>query len=140
MFNLESGLQAAARLLLGRRDRPTAISSAQNDDMAAGAIMAAHYLGIDVPRDLPVAGPDDSAIAQIARPRLDHDPPAGVRYGPRRDRDARLDAREETAMEDPIRASGRADPPPGHRPGAGQPGHIGRPVRNADPDTGRWKG
>jgi LacI family transcriptional regulator len=38
--------------------------------MAAGAIMAAHDLGISVPGSLSVAGFDDSAIAQIVWPRL----------------------------------------------------------------------
>ncbi|WEJ99671.1 MAG: LacI family DNA-binding transcriptional regulator [Candidatus Sphingomonas phytovorans] len=68
MFTFDSGLQAGMRLL-GRGERPTAIF-AQNDDMAAGTIMAAHDLGIDVPGDLSVAGFDDSAIAQIVWPRL----------------------------------------------------------------------
>ncbi len=68
MFTFESGFQAAQRLL-DREDRPTAIF-AQNDDMAAGAIMAAHDRGLSVPRDLSIAGFDDSAIAQIVWPRL----------------------------------------------------------------------
>lgn len=68
LFTFESGLQAA-RSLLGKAKRPTAIF-AQNDDMAAGAIMAAHDLGIRVPKDLSVAGFDDSAIAKIVWPRV----------------------------------------------------------------------
>jgi LacI family transcriptional regulator len=68
MFTFESGLEAAKRLLF-RRNRPTAIF-AQNDDMAAGAIMAAHDLGIGVPSQLSIAGFDDSAIAKIVWPRL----------------------------------------------------------------------
>jgi LacI family transcriptional regulator len=68
MFTFESGFQAAQRLL-DRKHRPTAIF-AQNDDMAAGAIMAAHDRGLSVPRDLSIAGFDDSAIAKIVWPRL----------------------------------------------------------------------
>ncbi len=67
-FTFESGLEAARTLLLGP-ERPTAIF-AQNDDMAAGAIMAAHDLGVHVPTDLSIAGFDDSAIARIVWPRL----------------------------------------------------------------------
>ena len=68
LFTFESGLQAA-RKLLDRPDRPSAIF-AQNDDMAAGAIMAAHDLGLRVPHDVSVAGYDDSAIASIVWPRV----------------------------------------------------------------------
>jgi LacI family transcriptional regulator len=68
LFTFESGLEAARTLLAGP-ERPTAIF-AQNDDMAAGAIMAAHDLGLDVPVDVSVAGFDDSAIAKIVWPRL----------------------------------------------------------------------
>lgn len=68
MFTFESGFEAARRLL-SQADRPTAIF-AQNDDMAAGAIMAAHDLGLAVPGDLSIAGYDDSAIAKIVWPRI----------------------------------------------------------------------
>ena len=67
-YTYESGL-AAARKLLDRPDRPTAIF-AQNDDMAAAAIMAARDLGLKVPDDLSISGFDDSAIAQIVWPRI----------------------------------------------------------------------
>lgn len=68
MFTFDSGVEAA-RALLDRPDRPTAIF-AQNDDMAAGAIMAAHDLGLAVPGDVSIAGFDDSAIARIVWPRI----------------------------------------------------------------------
>jgi LacI family transcriptional regulator len=67
-YTYESGL-AAAHKLLDRPDRPTAIF-AQNDDMAAAAIMAARDLGLSVPDDVSIAGFDDSAIAQIVWPRI----------------------------------------------------------------------
>ena len=67
-YTYESGL-AAAHKLLNRTDRPTAIF-AQNDDMAAAAIMAARDLGLNVPDDVSISGFDDSAIAQIVWPRI----------------------------------------------------------------------
>lgn len=68
LFTFESGL-AAGHALLDRPDRPTAIF-AQNDDMAAGAIMAARDLGLDVPGDVSIAGFDDSAISRAIWPRI----------------------------------------------------------------------
>lgn len=68
LYTFESGLEAA-RPLLDRPDRPTAIF-AQNDDMAAGAIVAAGELGISVPAELSVAGFDDSQIASTVWPRI----------------------------------------------------------------------
>lgn len=68
-FNsFDSGV-AAARRLLERVPRPTAIF-ASNDDMAAGAIFAAREAGIDVPGDLSVAGFDDTQLASITYPPL----------------------------------------------------------------------
>jgi LacI family transcriptional regulator len=80
-FNFESGLQAA-KLLLWSADRPTAIF-AQNDDMAAGVIAAAHDYGIAIPDELSVVGYDDSAIAKIVYPRLTtiHQPVRDMAYG-----------------------------------------------------------
>jgi len=67
-FDFASG-DRAARALLSRPDRPTAIFCA-NDDMAAGAIGAATRLGIRVPEDLSIAGFDDSAVSRITSPPL----------------------------------------------------------------------
>jgi LacI family transcriptional regulator len=67
-FTYASGL-AAARRLLDRKDRPTAIF-ASNDDMAAAVVSLAHRRGLDVPRDLSVAGFDDTAIATTLWPEL----------------------------------------------------------------------
>ena len=64
----ESGREAAL-LLLRRADRPTAIF-ASNDDMAAGVILAAHELGLQVPADLSVTGYDDTQLARIVWPTL----------------------------------------------------------------------
>lgn len=66
-YTYQSGLLAAERLLTGYR--PTAIF-ASNDDMAAAAIAVAHRLGLDVPRDLAIAGFDDTPVASTIWPGL----------------------------------------------------------------------
>jgi LacI family transcriptional regulator len=67
--NTAASGREAALLLLRRADRPTAIF-ASNDDMAAGVVLAAHELGLDVPADLSVAGYDDTELARIVWPAL----------------------------------------------------------------------
>ena len=80
-FNdFQSGLQAARRLL-AHSQRPTALF-ASNDDMAAGAIFAAHEFGIRVPGELSVAGFDDSQLASTIYPPLTtiHQPSYDMAY------------------------------------------------------------
>ncbi len=67
-FTFDSGKQAAKQLLRSPPS-PTAII-ASNDDMAAGAIVAARELGLDVPGDVSVVGFDDSPIASHTWPAL----------------------------------------------------------------------
>lgn len=67
-MSFESGLAAGA-MLLDLSDRPTAIF-ASNDDMAAAIVSLAHRRGLDVPRDLSVAGFDDTPIAVKIWPSL----------------------------------------------------------------------
>jgi LacI family transcriptional regulator len=67
-FLFDSGLDAARQLLAAPK-RPTAIFAA-NDDMAAGALMAAHEMGVAVPAQLSVAGFDDAAISRTVWPPL----------------------------------------------------------------------
>jgi LacI family transcriptional regulator len=67
-YTYRSGFISAAELLRGK-DRPTAIF-ASNDDMAAGALAAAHRLKLDVPRDLSVVGFDDTPLATTIWPNL----------------------------------------------------------------------
>jgi LacI family transcriptional regulator len=68
--SVASGLACGRELLTQRHAaRPTAIF-ASNDDMAAGALRAAHDLGIDVPGELSVAGCEDSPISSQIWPRL----------------------------------------------------------------------
>jgi len=65
-FSRQSGRDQAATLFAAK---PTAIF-ASNDEMAAGIIDAACAVGIDIPRDISLAGFDDNAIARTVRPRL----------------------------------------------------------------------
>ena len=65
-FTYLSGLRAAERLL---EARPTAIF-ASNDDMAAGALAAAHRRHLEVPHDLSICGFDDTALATTISPAL----------------------------------------------------------------------
>jgi LacI family transcriptional regulator len=67
-YTYRSGFVAASELLKGK-DRPTAIF-ASNDDMAAGALAAAHRLRLEVPRDLSIAGFDDTPLATTIWPSL----------------------------------------------------------------------
>ncbi len=67
-FSVESG-EAAAQILLGLPDRPTAIF-ALNDRMAIGAMRCANAAGLRVPDDLSVIGFDDVAPAALATPPL----------------------------------------------------------------------
>ena len=67
-FTYRSGLEAAERLLDLPRP-PTAIF-ASNDDMAAAVVGVAHRRGLDVPRDLSVAGFDDTSLATTMWPEL----------------------------------------------------------------------
>lgn len=68
MFTYRSGLDAA-RQLLGRASRPSAIF-ASNDDMAAAVIAIAHGMHLQVPQDLSVCGFDDTPVATAVWPAL----------------------------------------------------------------------
>jgi len=67
-FTLESG-RVAAKKLLRQKNRPTAIFAA-SDQMAAGVLGEAQSMGLSVPKELSIAGVDDSVIAQIVWPQL----------------------------------------------------------------------
>lgn len=67
-FTYDSGLKAA-KALLSRSAKPTAIF-ASNDDMAAATLAVAISSGLRVPTDLSVAGFDDSPVASTVFPRL----------------------------------------------------------------------
>ena len=67
-FTFRTGL-AAGLHLLGQPLSLTALF-ASNDDMAAGAVAAAHRLGLDVPNQVSICGFDDTAIATATWPEL----------------------------------------------------------------------
>jgi LacI family transcriptional regulator len=67
-YRFASGLAAAERLL-SLAERPTAIF-ASNDIMAAAVLKVAAERGLQTPRDLSVAGYDDSDIATMVTPSL----------------------------------------------------------------------
>lgn len=58
-----SGIEAGEMLLSGSQP-PTAVF-ASNDDMASGLLFVAHRKGIDVPRELSIAGFDDTIAASL---------------------------------------------------------------------------
>ncbi|MFI5837414.1 LacI family DNA-binding transcriptional regulator [Micromonospora sp. NPDC051300] len=63
------GGRAAARRLLGRADRPTAVF-ATNDLQAIGVYRAARELGLRIPAELSVVGFDDLPVAALVEPPL----------------------------------------------------------------------
>jgi LacI family transcriptional regulator len=67
-FTFRSGIECAQRIL-DRPDRPTAIVCA-NDDMAAGALLAAHKAGLEIPGEIAITGFDDTPVSEIVWPPL----------------------------------------------------------------------
>jgi LacI family transcriptional regulator len=67
-FTEESGYRAGQELL-GMRERPDAVF-ASNDMMAIGCLFALTEAGINVPRDIGLAGFDDIPIARYVTPPL----------------------------------------------------------------------
>jgi DNA-binding LacI/PurR family transcriptional regulator len=65
----KGGGYKAAHQLLGLTEPPSAIYAA-NDQMAIGAIEAAHALGLRVPEDVAIAGYDDIPVAADVAPAL----------------------------------------------------------------------
>jgi DNA-binding LacI/PurR family transcriptional regulator len=61
----ERGGMLAARSLLSRKHRPTAVAAA-NDQSAIGLLDQLLRAGVDVPGEIAVAGYDDSTLAQLA--------------------------------------------------------------------------
>jgi LacI family transcriptional regulator len=67
-YTYESGIEAGHAILSGG-GRPTAIF-ASNDDMALGCMAAVAEYGLDIPRDISIAGFDDSTGSRFSRPQL----------------------------------------------------------------------
>jgi LacI family transcriptional regulator len=65
----EDGGYCAMRELLGLSPRPTAVFAA-NDMMAMGALLAVREAGLMVPRDVALAGFDDTPITKLVTPSL----------------------------------------------------------------------
>lgn len=69
-FTYRSGLEAGQRLLaLAPAQRPTAVFAC-NDDMAAAIAAVALGAGVRIPKDLSIAGFDDTPIASLIWPQL----------------------------------------------------------------------
>jgi LacI family transcriptional regulator len=67
-FTFKSGVDAAERLL--REDHGITALACANDDMAAGAMLALHRAGRDIPTGISVTGFDDTPMSQIVWPPL----------------------------------------------------------------------
>ncbi|MEM6460443.1 MAG: LacI family DNA-binding transcriptional regulator [Pseudomonadota bacterium] len=67
-YAISNGAEAFARLMRDSQ-RPTAVLCG-NDVLAAGALMMARQLGIDVPGDVSITGFDDIELSQIVSPAL----------------------------------------------------------------------
>lgn len=67
-FTFRSGLDCAQRLLGG--GRPITALVCANDDMAAGALFAAHKAGLRIPQDIAITGFDDTPVSEIVWPPL----------------------------------------------------------------------
>lgn len=67
-FTFRTGLDCALTLLADKR-KITALVCA-NDDMAAGALLAAHKGGLRIPQDIAITGFDDTPVSEIVWPPL----------------------------------------------------------------------
>ena len=67
-FTYNSGVQAAKKLL-SRENRPTAIFAA-NDEMAFGVMNVANHMGLKIPTDLSVVGFDGTPFSTFVIPSL----------------------------------------------------------------------
>ena len=67
-FTFHSGVEAAERLLR-EQGSVTALACA-NDDMAAGAMLALHRAGLEIPSAMSVTGFDDTPMSEVVWPPL----------------------------------------------------------------------
>lgn len=67
-YGIENGA-AAFETLMAAPERPTAVMCG-NDVLAAGAMVRAHELGLQVPGDVSITGFDDIELAQVVYPPL----------------------------------------------------------------------
>lgn len=67
-FTFKSGVEATDRLL--RDDAKVTALACANDDMAAGAMLALHRVGLEIPAAMSVTGFDDTPMSEIVWPPL----------------------------------------------------------------------
>ena len=67
-FTFKSGVEGAERLL--REQRSITALACANDDMAAGAMLALHRAGLEIPSAMSVTGFDDTPMSEIVWPPL----------------------------------------------------------------------
>ena len=67
-FTFRSGVEAAERLL--HEHAPATALACANDDMAAGAMLALHRAGLELPSAMSVTGFDDTPMSEIVWPPL----------------------------------------------------------------------
>jgi len=67
-FTFKAGVDLTPEIL-SQDPRPTALICA-NDDMAVGALFAAHRVGLDIPADLSITGFDDTPVSALIWPPL----------------------------------------------------------------------
>lgn len=67
-FTFKSGVEMAEQLL--REDVAVTALACANDDMAAGAMLALHRAGLEIPRAISVTGFDDTPMSEIVWPPL----------------------------------------------------------------------
>lgn len=111
-FAFESGARAAEDLL-ALADPPTAIF-ASNDMMAAGALAAAHRLGVPVPAALSITGFDNASFAAIVWPPLTtmHQPMRELAHAAADLLLARLDAPDQRILAHGLVERGSSGPAP----------------------------
>ena len=67
-FTFKSGIERA-QAIFSSANPPSALICA-NDDMAAGALLSAHKMGLNIPKDISIVGFDDTPVSEIVWPPL----------------------------------------------------------------------
>ncbi|WP_342669141.1 LacI family DNA-binding transcriptional regulator [Catenovulum maritimum] len=67
-YSFESGVESCKRVMSGV-SKPSAIFAC-NDEIAAGALFSARLLGLDVPKDVAIAGFEDNPFSRQTWPKL----------------------------------------------------------------------
>jgi LacI family transcriptional regulator len=67
-FTFRSGLECAQEILKDQAWADALVCA--NDDMAAGALLAAHKAGLRIPQDIAITGFDDTPVSEIVWPPL----------------------------------------------------------------------